>query len=393
MDKKMKQILWAVAFGVVLFVGLTHLNVVFAAVATVLKLLLPLIVGLIVAFVLNVPVTGFERLFAKIFPKNTVHTAWRRPAGLVLTILCILIVLALLSFLMVPDLVEAVQTIAIKVEANWPTWLGWLEDFLGQDSPVLQWLNSLDLQNVLKTALSGAGTVLGSVANVAVTAVSGVGTFLFGLIVALYVVIGKNTLGRQMKKLLRAYCSEQITEKVCHVAGLCSETYSRFLSGQCVEAVILGVLMYLVFTIFGLPAAPVVAAVSVICAFIPYVGAAISCVVAGVLALLVSPEMALWSVVAYLVTQFVETQFIYPHVVGGSIGLSALWTLLAALLGGSLFGILGIIFFIPLVAVIYQLVTENVNARLAKKDAVGARREEALEKIKNATKDENAPSQ
>lgn len=384
----MKQILWAVAFGVVLYVGLTHLYVVIAAVGTVLRLLLPLIIGLIVAFVLNVPVTGFENLLAKIFKKNTVHTGWRRPVGLVLTVLCIFVALALLSVLMVPDLVDAVQTIIIKVEANWPTWMAWLGGLFGQESFVMQWLNTVDLQNMIQNALSGAGTVLGSVANVAVTAVSGVGKFVFGIIVALYVLLGKDTLGRQAKRLLRAYCSERATERVCHVAGLCSETYSRFLSTQCLEALILGVLMYLVFTIFRLPAAPVVASVSVICAFIPYVGAAVSCVVAGVLALVVSPSLALWSVLAYILTQFVETQLIYPHVVGNSVGLSALWTLMAALVGGSLFGILGIIFFIPLVAVLYQLVAENVNHRLDKKAAIGNRRKGAVEKIKNATKEE-----
>lgn len=388
MDKKLKHYLIAISFGVVLFVGLTHLDVVISAISTVLQLLLPVVIGLVVAFVLNVPVSGFERLFMKIFPKNTKHTGWRRPVGLVLTILCLFIALGLFSILVVPELVVAVETIIAKVEANWPSWMTFLSQTFGMDSMVMQWLGNLDLQKMLEGVLSGATSVIGSVANVAVTAVSGVSTALFGIIVALYVVLGKNTLARHTKKLLQAYTSQHATDRVCHVAKLCSDTYSRFLSGQCVESLILGCLMYLVFTIFRLPAAPVVAVVTVLGAFIPYVGAFFSCVIAAVLALLVSPEMALWSVVAYIVTQFVENQFIYPHVVGNSVGLSPLWTLMAVILGGSIFGILGIIFFIPLVAVIYELVSENVQHRLEKKAAVGNRKNEAVERLKSAQKEE-----
>ena len=388
MDKKLKINLITIAFGVVLFVVLTHLDAVAAAISTVLRLLLPVVVGLVVAFVLNVPVTGFEKLFAKMFPKNKKRTGWRRPVGLVLTILCVLIALGLFSLLVVPQMISAVETIIVKVEANWPQWMAFLSETFGKDSVVMQWLGKVDLQQMLEGALSGATSVIGSVANVAVSAVSGVSTALFGIIVALYVVLGKNTLSRHTKKLLQAYTSQQATDRICHVAKLCSDTYSRFLSGQCVEALILGVLMYLVFTIFGLPAAPVVAVVTVFGAFIPYVGAFISCVIAAVLALLVSPEMALWSIVAYIVTQFVENQFIYPHVVGNSVGLSPLWTLMAVILGGSVFGLLGIIFFIPFVAVVYELVSENVNHRLDKKAAIGNRRKGAVEKIKDATKEE-----
>ena len=388
MDKKLKANLITVIVGVVLFVGLSHLDVVIAAVGTVLRLLLPLVVGLLVAFVLNVPVTGFEKLFIRMFPKNTKHIGWRRPVGLVLTVVCLAIAIALFSLLVVPELVEAVGVISAKINANWPAWMKFLSDTFGSDSYVMEWLGGVDLQKMAQNILSGASSVLGSVANVAVTAVSGISTAVFGLVVAVYVLVSKHTLTRHTKKLLQAYTSQKTTDRLCHVAKLCSDTYSRFLSGQCVEALILGCLMYLVFTIFRLPAAPVVAVVTAFCAFIPYVGAFFSGLLAGLLALLVSPEMALWSIIAYIVTQFVENQFIYPHVVGNSVGLSALWTLLAAILGGSIFGLLGIIFFIPLVAVIYQLVAENVSERLEKKYAVGTRRREALEKLKQTEETE-----
>lgn len=391
MDKKLKYYLISVAFGVVLFVGLTHLSAVVAAIGTVLRLMLPVIVGLVVAFVLNVPVTGFEKLFAKIFPKNKKHTGWRRPVGLALTILCIFIALSLFSLLVVPQLISAVETIVAKVNAGWPVWMTFLTETFGSDSAIMHWLGEVDLQNMLQGVLSGATSVLGSAVNVAKSAVSGISTAIFGIIVAIYVLLGKHTLSRHTKKLLLAYTGEKTTARISHVAKLCSDTYSRFLSGQCTEALVLGVLIYLVFTIFRLPAAAVVAVVAVFGAFIPYVGAFVTGVIVALLALLVSPEMALWSLVAYVVTQFVENQFIYPHVVGNSVGLSALWTLMAVLVGGSMFGLLGIIFFIPVVAVIYELVSENVAERLEKqntlRDSIRNRKNQAVEKIKQATEE------
>ena len=146
-------------------------------------------------------------------------------------------------------------------------------------------------------------------------------------------------------------------------------SFSQFLSGQCLEAVILGTLMFLAFTVFRLPYGSLVGLLTAVCAIIPYVGAFLSCSVSVLLTLLIQPAAALRCLIVYLAVQFIENQFIYPRVVGGSVGLPPLYTLIAAMIGGKLFGIPGIIFFIPLTAVLIELVKEDALNRLKRRGA------------------------
>ena len=165
-----------------------------------------------------------------------------------------------------------------------------------------------------------------------------------------------------------------VADKVCEVASLVRWSYTKYLSGQCIEALILGVLILTAFLIFGLPYASLVAMATAICALVPYIGATVSCMIAVLLTLLATPEKALLCLIVYLVVQFVETQFIYPHVVGGTVGLSPLWTLMAVLIGGKLCGFVGVIFFIPLTAALYTLVREDTNSKLMKKGVLSDRK-------------------
>ena len=167
-----------------------------------------------------------------------------------------------------------------------------------------------------------------------------------------------------MKKLLYATLKKETTDKISEIGALSVETYSKFLSGQTIEAVILGVLIFISFSIFRLPYAALIAFLTSFFAFVPYVGAFASCAIGAFLILLDSPDKVITCIIVYLVVQFVENQFIYPHVVGSSVGLSPLWTLMAAIIGGNLFGIVGIIFFIPLAAVLYTLLQKHVNKKL-----------------------------
>ncbi len=369
MDKKMKQTIGIVAIGVTLFVALMHLDVVFKGIGYVGGMITPVLIGLIMAFVLNVPVTGFEKRIDRLFAKRK-----RKPGksavhmtSIVLTLVCVALVLVILGTLVIPELVNTVKSIIGLVEENWPTWLATLEDLDINTTGIQEWAVSLDIENLFKKVSGHAGTVIGSIADAATSTVSSVATGVTGLIIALYVMGGRDTLARQTKNVLYAYVKEPIADRLCHVGALIKESYTKFLTGQCVEAVILGVLIFLGFTIFKLPYAGLIGAVTAICALIPYIGAFISCVLSVILALMVSPQKALMCLIVYLAIQFIETQFIYPHVVGGSVGLSPLWTLIAVLIGGNLFGIVGMIFFIPLVSVIYTLFREDVHLRLKKK--------------------------
>lgn len=259
-----------------------------------------------------------------------------------------------------------------------PQWAQKLSD-LGLDTgAVTDWFAANDWRTLLEKALTGAGSLIGGIVTVASSTVSVAVNAAFALVIMFYVLLGKRDLGRQCRKLLYAALRETAADRICAVAALTHDTYARFLSGQCVEVVILGSLIFAAFSVFRIPYAALTAVLTAVLAFIPYVGAFSSCAIGALLTLLAEPEKTILCIIVYQAVQFVENQFIYPHVVGGSVGLAPIWTLVAALLGGQLFGLVGIIFFIPLTAVIYQLIGQGTNRRLAAKGrstADGGKRE------------------
>ena len=368
-DKNLKSTRIAVAFGVVLFAALMNMETVIFFLSHIVDLIFPVMLGLLIAFVLNVPVNGIENLIRKLFRKCKHQPKGKalRLFSVLATLLCIALILTLLFTSVIPEIIQTIKSIAALVEEHWPEWIAALKSMNIDTAALVEWLNTFDLQQMIDTAASSAGTLIGSVANVATTTVTGVAQFVIGLVLAIYVLMDRETLARQCKKLLYANVKLSVADKVCEVASLVRWSYTKYLSGQCIEALILGVLILIAFLIFDLPYASLVAMATAICALVPYIGATVSCMIAVLLTLLAAPEKALLCLIVYLVVQFVETQFIYPHVVGGTVGLSPLWTLLAVLIGGKLCGFVGVIFFIPLTAALYTIIRENTNKKLFQK--------------------------
>ncbi len=368
MQKNKKLIILAVCAFVV-FILFNYFDMVKALFGYIGGLFLPVVIGLIIAFVLSVPVTGLDNLFDRIFRK-----AKRKPSGgllhivsIILTFAAVALVFTLLFTLMIPELVRTVKSVAALVEEKWPTWLAALESYNIDTTRIKEWLSELDMKNIVEKLTSGAGTLIGSIADVTSNTVSGISSFLIGLIISIYVLSDGKNLARQSRKLLYAYSKPDFAGRVMEICSLVRSTYTKFFTGQCLEAVILGVLIFVTFLIFGLPYAGLIGTVTAICAIIPYVGAFLSCALAVVLTLMSTPDKAITCLIVYLAVQFIENQFIYPRVVGGSVGLSPLWTLVAAIIGGNLFGLMGMIFFVPLVSVIYILVKEDSDRRIRQK--------------------------
>ena len=373
MDKKTRQNLLLIACGVAMFAAVTNLNIIKDFLGWLGGLLLPVLAGLVLAFVLSVPMNGIRRGLERLFSK-----AKRKPGSgalnalsLVLTYLCLVLVIALVGLVAVPEIVNSVKSISTTVKEKWPEWMAvlrsWNVDTDAINSAVDQALAGLDFGKLLQSALSGAGSVLGSAVTVATTTISGVTTAVFTIIIGSYVLLDKDDLKRQSKMLIYAHLRRSHADRFCQICSLIQNTFTRFLSGQCMEAVILGLLMFIAFSVFRLPYAGVVAMLTTILAFVPYIGAFAACFVGAVLTLIGQPSKLILCILVYQGVQFIENQFIYPRVVGSSVGLPPLWTLAAALLGGKLFGILGMIFFIPLVAVIYSLVRDNTKHRLQRR--------------------------
>lgn len=372
MEAKTKQYLLVTVIGVSLFAALMNLPVVLAFSEKIISLILPVIVGAILALFINVPLSGIEKRLKQLFDKGRKKPSDKQLhiISFILTILCILFVLTLVLTLLVPEIVRSSQRLYIQLEAKIPEWLVYLESH----NVNARWLEELsadiDLEHIMQNISGSIDSFLMNIANVLSSTISNVIMAAFSIVISIYMTLGKERVCRHARKLISAYMKPAWAERLFHISQTFSKSFAKFLSGQCSEAVILGTLMFLAFTIFRLPYGSLVGVLTAVCAIIPYIGAFISGAVSVILTLLIDPALALRCLIVYLVVQFIENQFIYPRVVGGSVGLPPLYTLISAMIGGKLFGIMGIIFFIPLMAATIELVKEDVQNRLCRNKIV-----------------------
>ncbi|MBQ2237507.1 MAG: AI-2E family transporter [Clostridia bacterium] len=369
MDKKLKHNFLLVAFGVALYAILMNIGAVYNLLGNILKLSLPVVIGFVLAFILNVPMKGFEKLFFKLSEKLKKEPKKKLISiiSLCLTLICVIFVIAIIATMLIPELVSSIESLYKLIVKKAPEWIEMLKSYDIDTTKISEWLSSLNFETLIGKITNSAGTIITSVVGFASSAVSGVSQFLISIIIAIYILLSKDKLSSQIKILMDAHLKKKTADKIYHICGLINDTYSKFLSGQCIEACILGVLIFISFSIFRIPYASLIGVLTAVCAFVPYIGAFASCFVGAFLILLVNPSQVVICVIVYLVVQFIENQFIYPNVVGTSVGLSPLWTLIAVLIGGSLMGLFGMIFFIPLCAVLLTLLKEHTNRVIEKK--------------------------
>ncbi len=369
MNRQLKNILCGTGFGVVLFVFLTNYSKVCGSIGGLISMLQPIIIGGVLAFMLNVPMKKIETALQKGTGKKR-RLASYRGISLLLTILAIIGVLAILCVVVIPQIVASATAIVEQIKILYPEWIVKLEKY-GFDT---EWLESLYSklmdEKVLSEATGHIGSIVSTLTGTISTVAGAVVNVVLALVFMVYFLLDKDRLLRQSKKIVQAYLPEKISEKLISIGKLMTDMYANFLGRQCVEAVILAMLMWFSYTIFRLPYSGLVAVLTGLLAFIPYVGGFLACAVGVFVIYMVDPWKALLSMVVFLVTQFIENQFIYPRVVGGAVGLPPLWTLIAVFLGGEFMGIFGMIFFIPLVATVYILVRDDVDKRLVRKEVV-----------------------
>ena len=350
-----KSLLLVVCGGVAFYCGLQHLGVVAGAVAWLLGILSPFVLGGGIAFVLNVPMRAIER---HLFPNQRRLTKLRRPLALVLTLVALTGVLTLAFCVIGPGIKDAVVSIAAQVpdafDRLYQRLLG-LEQYLPQIKDLvgdlaIDW-KSLS-QKALSLAQSWGGSLISSGGGLMVGVVSGVSTFVIGLIFSFYILLQKEKLARQGRQVLYGLLPLKQADRALEVLRLAERTFSNFLSGQCVEACILGTLFVIAMTIFRMPYALLVGVLIALTALIPIVGAFIGCAVGALLIAITDPWKALAFIILFLVLQQIEGNLIYPHVVGSSVGLPSIWVLAAVTLGGKLMGVGGMLFFIPLCSVL-----------------------------------------
>lgn len=370
--ENLRGLLLVVCGGIAFYSLLQNLPAVAMAVGWVLGILGPFLLGGAMAFILNVPMRAIERRLFPVRPGKQVKG--RRPMALLITLLAVIGVLVLASSVIGPGIAEAVRSLAAQVPAAaerlWAQ-ISRLEQYLPMLESLLADWNMEDWKNITQKAAellqTWGGGILSSGSMVIGGVVSGVSTFVIALIFSFYILLQKEKLGRQGRQVLYALLPERRADRTLEILRLSSRTFSSFLSGQCLEAVILGTLFVVSMTLFRLPYALLVGVLISLTALIPIVGAFIGCGVGALLIAVTDPWKALFFIVLFLILQQIEGNLIYPHVVGSSVGLPSIWVLAAVTLGGKLMGILGMLFFIPLCSVLYALFRSFVKDRLAEK--------------------------
>lgn len=362
-----KHLMQVIAFAILLYCGIEHFQIVISIFKFLLGIFMPFIVGGAIAFILNVPMKKIEK---HLFKNNKRLEKFKRPAAYLLTLLCVIGIIVLAMVVVLPELGNTIGLLVAQIPKAFDSvavWLGELPEQYPALAPAVEELN-VDWSSISSSVVSFVQGVASGILNSGVGffsgIVSGVATFVIAFTFSIYVLFQKEALARQSRQVMQALLPKKVTEKVLNVASLSNQVFSNFLSGQCLEAIILGTLFVITMSIFGMPYAMLTGIVIAITALIPVFGAFIGCIVGMLLIVMVNPIQALWFLVLFLVLQQLEGNLIYPHVVGNSVGLPSIWVLAAVTVGGNLFGILGILLFIPLCSVLYTLFRGFVKKRL-----------------------------
>ena len=365
----MKQIILLMAAATVMVLIIINGSTVLKGIVICMGIIAPFLAGGAIAFILNIPMSALEkRLLYRM--DGTRAARLKRPVGILATLLAVAGVLAAVISILVPNLSVTFSEIAKQFPV-----------FLDEAS---RWIGGLNLPgiqlkgNILETLSAniegfneklagfiqnGAGTLLGSTVHIVSSVVSTVVSSIIAFVFAIYVLAQKERLQRQSKRVLEAYVPEQYRNMILKVCGLLKTNFTNFITGQCLDALILGALFVIVLSVLRMPYALMIGVIIAFTALIPIVGAFLGCAVGVILILMVNPVKVLYFLIVFIILQQMEGKLIYPKIVGGSVGLPAIWVLVAIATGGSLFGVVGMLVFIPLVSTAYTLLKEDVNKR------------------------------
>lgn len=374
-DKPARTVMLLILFGVVLNAAVQNLNVVGRALDVLLGVISPLLLGLMLAFLLTIPVNLLEKRLIKPRGKRALklQTRMQRPLSILVSVVLVLAVLVAVSGIIGPQLVEAIGLVLTQLP-------GWVEqvrafvlDFVDTQPELVNWVNSLSIdwqgiqENVTAFLKQGLGVAMDSVVSMATSVFGQATSAALTFIIALSVVAQKEKLSVQASNLVRAFCPPAAARRIIQIARQTSRAFSGFITAQVLESCILGALVFLGMTVLRFPHGPLISAMVAVTGVIPIFGAFFSAIV-GALFILVTHGLAraFWFVIFFVVLQQLEGNLIYPRVMGSNVGLPALWVLVAITVGGGALGIVGMLLFVPIFAVVYSLLREAIRARLRK---------------------------
>lgn len=377
--KNTKRLVLLIAFGVVLYWVLTNPSQAWRFVSGFFSLFFPFLLGGCLAFLVNVVLRPVERGWRRLWGKRygPRQDKARRPVCLLVSVLLVIGVVFALFFVIVPSLKDSIVNFVNLLPERilqLQNWWNQLSSFLAEHGAHLPdfSLNGQEMQQKILDWMRQYGDqFLNTTISTAIGITSSVVSLIFNLVLALafalYLLAQKETLTRQAKKVVQALFSSKRAQQIMELAHMTNRAFSNFVTGQLTEALILGCLCFLGMLIFRLPYAGVISVIIGFTALIPIFGAFIGVAIGALLILLVNPIQALWFILFIIVLQQIESNVIYPRVVGKSVGLPGIWVLAAVILGGNAFGLLGMLFAVPLCSVLYAVARRVVHRRLAQK--------------------------
>ena len=367
-----KKALLIISVSLLLYFGLNHFDKVSDVIAGLLKVFSPFLLGLCFAFVINVLMRPLEKCWDKLFAKckKSWVTKVKRPICMLLSIVVMLGVVFIVVFMLIPQIEQTVARIVdvfpsymAKIEVWWNGIRATLESY-SITLPQFD-LNLDELAQWLSGLLSEKGDAfVNTTVNITTSIITVVFNVVLGLVFSIYVLAQKEKLGVQCRRVISAYLPKRRVDRLLEILALTSSTFTKFVTGQLTEAVIIGCLCCIGMSIFRMPYAPMISVLIGFTALIPVYGSFIGTGLGAFFILMVEPMKALWFIVFIIVLQQVEGNLIYPKVVGKSVGLPGIWVLMAVTIGGSLFGFLGMLISVPVSSVLYSLLRQSVNSRL-----------------------------
>jgi predicted PurR-regulated permease PerM len=375
-DENMKKLMLLIVFcALMLFISLNFFELL-KVVLRLLSILTPFMVGFAIAFIFNGPMMWIERfLFEKPGWLKKTPMKIHRAISYILTLIGFIVLFSMILIYIIPQLYDTLRTIVIELQKpeHWNTLIVWIEGIIGENKMIEDWIfglniNWADIETTIVAFFDQSWLEwLQNTFSFASSVLSGLTTLIIGFFFSIYSLLQKEYVIRGLRKVIHAFFNKQTAQKIMDIGTLSNRIFSHFLFGQCVEAVILGTIFFVVLSLLGYPYVLLISILVGVTALVPMVGALIGMVFGFLLILMVDPTKALWFILIFNVIGQIENNFIYPQVAGKASGLPSIWILLAITIGGTLFGVLGIILFIPLMSVLYAVFKEYINERLQSK--------------------------
>lgn len=366
--KNMKKLMILISFGIILFWALTNLPIIFGFISHLLHLLYPFILGAVIAFILNIPMTKIEN-FIKKHQKSDKSKLPVRTISITLSLVIFVGVIILISFLLIPELIENIQLLIKNIPGFIENIQNWVLDLVDNYPDIKLRVEEVfkDTTNVNNIMVTVLNYVINGSLSFVTSLITSVFTLFTAVVFAVYALSQKEYLSRGIKKIMYAYMRKEHVEKIMEIATLSNKTFSKFISGQCVEAIILGTIFFFTLTVLRFPYALIISVLTAVTALIPMFGAMIAMLIGALLISVTSIWQAILFILVFQIIQQIENNFIYPKVVGKSVGLASMWTLMAVILGGSLLGITGMIIGLPLASILYAILRNETNEKLEAK--------------------------